>query len=133
MQDGVAGYEQARQNVYYKGRFTHIARVELSSDGGVDFFLDTPYQNLALLLDIPIVKASEVSSDNPLGTGPYSLEEGIGGKHLQRVVNWWCKSENLVAKDSSIALIEAESPSQIMEEFEFSGLCVDGNNHQTDD
>ena len=57
VQDVVASYEQARQNVYYKGRFTHIARVELSSDGGVDFFLDTPYQNLALLLDIPIVKA----------------------------------------------------------------------------
>ena len=61
VQDVVASYEQARQNVYYKGRFTHIARVELSSDGGVDFFLDTPYQNLALLLDIPIVKASEVT------------------------------------------------------------------------
>ncbi len=62
--------EQARQNVYYKGRFTHIARVELSSDGGVDFFLDTPYQNLALLLDIPIVKASEVTVDNPLEPAP---------------------------------------------------------------
>ena len=132
VQDVVASYEQARGNVYYKGRFTHIARVELSSDGGVDFFLDTPYQNLALLLDIPIVKASEVSSDNPLGTGPYSLEEGIGGKHLQRVVNWWCKSENLVAKDSSIALIEAESPSQIRDEFEFSGLSVVCTNPQTD-
>ena len=132
VQDVVASYEQARENVYYKGRFTHISRVELSSDGGVDFFLDTPYQNLALLLDIPIVKASEVSSDNPLGTGPYSLEEGIGGKHLQRVVNWWCKSEDLVAKDSSIALIEAESPSQIRDEFEFSGLSVVCTNPQTD-
>lgn len=37
VQDVVASYEQARGNVYYKGRFTHIARVELSSDGGVDF------------------------------------------------------------------------------------------------
>ena len=128
----VASYEQARQNVYYKGRFTHIARVELSSDGGVDFFLDTPYQNLALLLDIPIVKASEVTVDNPLGTGPYSLEDGIGGKHLQRVVGWWCSSDDLVAKDSSIALVEAESPSQIRDEFEFSGLSVVCTNPQTD-
>ena len=112
VQDVVASYEQAKQNVYYKGRFTHIARVELSSDGGVDFFLDTPYQNLALLLDIPIIKASEVTAEHPLGTGPYSLEEGVGGMHLQRVTNWWCGSTKLAATDSSIQLVEAQSVSR---------------------
>ncbi|MGM9548628.1 MAG: ABC transporter substrate-binding protein [Faecousia sp.] len=131
-QDVIATYEQARENVYYKGRFTHIARIELSSDGGVDFFLDTPYQNLALLLDIPIVKASEVAADHPLGTGPYSLEEGVSGMHLQRVTNWWCGSTELAAKDSSIALVEAESPAQVRDEFEFSDVSVVCTNPQTD-
>ena len=132
VQDVVATYEQAKQNVYYKGRFTHITRIELSSDGGVDFFLDTPYQNLALLLDIPIVKASEVTADNPLGTGPYALAEGVGGKRLQRVVNWWCGSTKLAATDSSIALVEAKSPSQIRDEFEFSDVSVVCANPQSD-
>ncbi len=132
VQDVVATYEQARQNVYYKGRFTHIARVELSSDGGVDFFLDTPYQNLALLLDIPIVKASEVTADNPLGTGPYSLEDGVGGKRLQRVVNWWCGNTKLAATDSSIALVEAKSPAQLRDQFEFSDVSLVCTNPQTD-
>ena len=132
VQDVVASYEQAKQNVYYKGRFTHIARVEMSSDGGVDFFLDTPYQNLALLLDIPIVKASEVTVENPLGTGPYSLEEGVGGMHLQRVANWWCGSTKLAATDSSIQLVEAQSPAQIRDEFEFSDVSLVCANPQTD-
>ena len=30
-------------------------------------------ENLPLLLDIPIVPAMQVSSDRPLGTGPYAL------------------------------------------------------------
>lgn len=132
LQDVIASYEKAREEVFYKGRFTHIARIELSSDGGIDFFLDTPYQNLALILDIPIVKASEVDAEHPLGTGPYAWEETLSGVHLQRVQNWWCGSTKLAATDLSIALIEAESPTQIRDEFEFGDLSLACANPQTD-
>ena len=130
--DVLATYEAAKNSDYYGGRFTYIDSVVQGENNSVVFHLTTAYENLALLLDIPIVKASEVTADTPLGTGPYSLEDGIGGKHLQRVVGWWCSSDDLVAKDSSIALVEAESPSQIRDEFEFSGLSVVCTNPQTD-
>lgn len=132
LQDVMASYETARKEAYYKGRFTHIARIELSSDGGIDFFLDTPYQNLALLLDIPIVKASQVDAEFPLGTGPYAFEQGVSGAHLQRVMDWWCGGTELAAKDSAITLVEATSTTQIRDEFEFGDLSLTCANPQTD-
>lgn len=132
LQDVVASYEQARKNVFYKGRFTHIARIELSSDGGIDFFLDTPYQNLAILLDIPIVKASQVEADHPLGTGPYTFQEGVSGAHLERNSAWWCGSTEIVATDLAISLKEAQSPSQIRDSFEFEDVTLVCANPQTD-
>ena len=131
-EDVLASYEKARQSAFYRGRFTHIARIELSSDGGVDFFMDTPYQNLGLLLDIPIVKASEVDSTNPLGTGPYAFEQTLSGAHLQRVMDWWCGDAKLAATDFSISLVEAQSPTQIRDEFEFGELSLACANPQTD-
>ncbi len=133
LQDVMASYEQARENVYYKGRFTHIAKIELSSDGGIDFFLDTPYQNFPLLLDIPIVKAAEVQADHPVGSGPYALvEEENAQSYLQRVSNWWCGSTELAATASHVPLLEAESTSQIRDEFEFGDVGIVCTNPQTD-
>ena len=132
IQDVLASYEAAQRNVFYKGRFTHVDSVALSSDGGIDFFLTTPYQNLPLLLDIPIVKASEVDADNPLGTGPYALEQGLSGAHLKRVTNWWCGNTKLAATDDSINLVEAESPAQVRDEFEFGDVGLVCANPQTD-
>ena len=131
-EDVLASYEKAKQSAFYKGRFTHIARIELSSDGGVDFFMDTPYQNLALLLDIPILKASQVDEPNPLGTGPYSFEQGLSGAHLQRVTDWWCGDTKLAATDSAISLVEAKSTNQIRDEFEFGELSLACANPQSD-
>ena len=59
--DVIASYDAARESDYYKGRFTHIIEYKLREDEGLTFYLDTPYENLPLLLDIPIVKASELS------------------------------------------------------------------------
>lgn len=132
LQDVLASYEQAKKSAFYKGRFTHISSIELSSDGGIDFFLDTSYQNLALLLDIPILKASEVDGEYPLGTGPYTFEQTGNGAFLQRVSNWWCGGITIAAKDPSIELMEAESPSQIRDAFEFENVSLTCANPQTD-
>ena len=60
-EDVLATYAQAQQNDYYKNRFYHMWAMALTEDGkGVIFKLDTPFENLPLLLDVPIVKASEV-------------------------------------------------------------------------
>lgn len=121
-EDVIATYNQAMVNDYYKNRFYHILDMELTEDGrGVTFRLDTPYENLPLLLDIPIVKAAEVEAVIPLGTGPYVFVQSASGAHLQRVANWWCGSAKIPATDASINLVEVSSPADVRDAFQFGG------------
>ena len=64
------------------------------------------FENLPLLLDIPIVPAEQVDAEIPLGSGPYWLD--ISGKHalLRRRENWWCKA-TVAATATAIGLLEA--------------------------
>ncbi len=123
-QDVVASYEQAQKNDYYMNRFYHFSGIEITEDGGIAFYLDTAYENLPLLLDIPIVKAAEVEATLPLGTGPYVFTEGIGGAHLQRVSNWWCGSLKIPATDESIDLVEVSSVADVRDQFQFGDVSV---------
>ena len=125
-QDVVKSLSAARYGTYYAGRFQHIESVYASEDAVV-IELDTPFENLPLLLDIPIVKASEVTAEVPLGTGPYLWEELATGVRLRRQAAWWCKVP-CVATAPTIALKEAESINQIRDSFEFGNLdlvCAD--------
>lgn len=117
--DVIATYEAARKSTYYGGRFTYVDSVTINDDGGICFALTTPYENFSLLLDVPILKASEVESERPLGTGPYTLEEGLSGTHLRRDMTWWCGDVTLAATAESITLIEAVDASHIRDQFEF--------------
>ena len=119
--DVIASYDAARQSDYYKGRFTHIAEYKLRDDGGITFYLDTAYQNLPLLLDIPIVKASEVGAEHPLGTGPYTFHETDTGVELVKNTSWWCDA-TLSVRANVITLMEATSQTQLRDEFEFGDL-----------
>lgn len=123
-QDVIASYQKAKENDYYKGRFFHMKDVVLTDDGkGVTFQMDTPYENLALLLDVPIVKASEVDLMDgvPMGTGPYYFVGGGNTAHLQRVSNWWCGSIIIPATDLTIDLLPVSSPADIRDAFQFNG------------
>ena len=117
----------AAETGYYAGRFTHIETIEAALDGSVIITLDTPYENLPLLLDIPIILEQEDPEKAPLGTGPYILENTATGKQLRRQPAWWCDAE-LEVNASVISLIAGESPSEIRDLFEFSQLglvCTD--------
>ncbi len=123
-QDVVASLLEAKESAIYKGRLTHVTGITVTADGAVQISLDTPYEELPLLLDIPILKESQLKSDYPLGTGPYMFETATGGKWLYRRMDWWCKAETPVTA-ASIALIEAESPAQIRNAFELEGMDLD--------
>ena len=126
--DVVASLEAAKESAYYGGRFQHITSIT-AEGGGVVIALDTPYQNLPLLLDIPIVKAGETAGAEPLGTGPYVMDTSISGKRLRSQAAWWCAdTADLIITSSFIPLVEAESPSQVRDEFEFHDVglvCAD--------
>lgn len=127
VQDVVATLQAAKESLYYGGRFFHITQIEASEDGGVLVRTDTPFENLPLLLDIPIIRQADLESTRPLGTGPYYLDEAVGLSRLRRRSDWWCQA-NMVVTASSITLVEAQSNNQIRDNFQFGGVdlvCAD--------
>ncbi len=121
--DVMASLQAARESDYYKGRFLHITDFVPTADGGVTVHLDTPHENLPLILDIPIVKADQVAVDRPLGTGPYVLYSAAGGESLQKRSDWWSKAK-LPFQTETIFLFSAESTAQIRDRFEFFDLSL---------
>lgn len=123
-QDVAASLLEAKASAIYSGRLIHVTEITVTGDGAVQIKLDTPYEDLPILLDIPILKQNQLKSDNPLGTGPYYMDNASGGKCLTRRNDWWCKVETPVTA-SSVALIEAESPAQIRDAFEQDAYELD--------
>ena len=128
IQDVLATYLAAKESGYYSGRFLHVLEISLSDDGGITFSLDTAYENLPQLLDIPILKASEVASESPLGTGPYMMSDSLAGAQLVRNPIWWCGDLELIVTAQAIPLVAAEDPADIRDQFEFYDVglvCAD--------
>ena len=122
-EDAVASLKAASESPYYGGRFQHVSDIALSDDGGVTIQLRTPYENLPILLDVPIVKEEEVGAMRPLGTGPYYYREIATSAELLRHKHWWCKGE-LAIQPNQIPLLRAQSVTQIRDAFEFEGLSL---------
>ena len=122
-EDVTASLLAAMASGYYVGRFAHVKSIANTRDGGVLIQLDTPYENLPILLDIPIVKKEQVDAESPIGSGPYVLREAAGELALYKNPNWWCKA-NLPIDDEIVRLIAIESSDsagtvQIRDQFEF--------------
>ncbi len=127
-QDAAASLKYAKETPVYAGRLKAVTDISVTEDDGVQLTLSIPYENLPILLDIPLVKASEADLDFPLGTGAYYRNAGMDGRMgLQRRNNWWCRSD-LPATASFIPLVEAKSNYQIRNEFEYGNVdlvCAD--------
>lgn len=121
--DVVASLQAARSAPVYSGRLHNVQSISLTDDGGVRVELATPYDNLPLLLDIPIVKASQVQSDFPVGTGPYALEQVASGRWLRLRRDWWCEAALPVTAER-IALLTATSTRDIRDKFELGSAGV---------
>lgn len=122
-QDVVASLKAANSNGFYKGRLRHVTAISVSNDGGVTIQLSTPMNNLPLLLDIPIVKASQVNGAQPLGTGPYILEDTATGKQLRRQPAWWCNAA-LPINAQIIPLDHGTTQSELWDLYKFSGMSM---------
>lgn len=126
-QDAAASLQAAMGSPVYGNRLRHVTSVTAGEDGSLVVVLDTPYENLPLLLDIPIVRAQDVEEEQPVGTGPYALAGQGGSLRLQRRGNWWSEYPSAVEFDT-IVLSEARSPSDIRDQFEFGQtdlVCAD--------
>ena len=120
-EDVVASLNYASESAMYEGRFHRIRSVEAISENAIRITTTTPYENLPMLLDIPILKASELEAAIPAGTGPYMAQQTASGMALLRCKNWWCSAE-LPITAASIPLVEAGSTARIRDQFEFADL-----------
>ena len=121
LEDVLASFEAAKASNYFGGRFVHISSFEINGDG-FTIQLDTPMEDFLLLMDIPIVKASEVEAESPVGSGPYVLGQSLAGPYLRRNLDWWCSSPDLAATGDSISLVVAENNIQIRDQFQFGDV-----------
>ncbi len=109
--DVAASLEAARGSRWYGSRLRHVTTVTAYGDAVV-LELDTPMENLPLLLDIPIVKAEEVAAAQPLGSGPYRMD----GNQLRRVAGWWCQADLCLTGDT-VNLVAAGTAAQNRDHF----------------
>lgn len=121
-EDVEASLKAAKKGDVYKGRFDYVDKISVTGDGQVEIRMEVPCESLPQLLDVPIVKASEVDAEMPLGTGPYVF---VAGEQpvLQRRSGWWCTGGVPVTAEQ-IRLQEAGSPSELRDAFEFSNLSM---------
>lgn len=137
-QDVVSTYKAAQKSGYYAGRLNHMSSISVGSDGGVVITLDTPMEDLPLLLDIPIVKDGQTQAAYPLGTGPYVLESTPEGMRLRRQAAWWC-SAPLSVSASTVSLLAASDQGDttaqqvLRDQFERSDLALVFSDPGSDD
>ena len=125
--DAVASLNAANEEGFYAGRFQWVQSITAGDDNSVVFSLKTPMNNLPLLLDVPIIKASELETAVPLGTGPYIIEETPTGKQLRRQAAWWC-NVTLPVNALTIPLDHGKTQSELWDLYKFSGssmVCTD--------
>lgn len=120
--DVAASLNAAKKSPYFSGRFQHVTAIT-PSDNGVVIKLDTPCENLPILLDVPIVKSDEVAAARPLGTGPYILDDAGETVVLYRRQNWWCGGE-LPVSSFFITLVPGENTPQIRDQFEYGQVSL---------
>ena len=123
--DVVASYKYALDHDYYRARFKYyLAEVKLSGDGtGVTFMLNTPYENFPMLLDVPIVKSSDVEAEHPLGSGPYTFQGSGLNATLNKLPNWWADVK-VPVRAQVIHLVPAGTDAQVRDEFEFGDVSL---------
>jgi ABC-type transport system substrate-binding protein len=121
-EDVAASLKAAQTSPWYGGRLRHVSDVRVYGDA-VMVELSIPLENLPLLLDVPVVKASQVQHDAPMGSGPYRLN----GNQLRHQAGWWCSSAISISADT-IELVEGATPAQVRDCFELlnaSLVCTD--------
>ncbi len=122
VEDVAASLNAAMESRWYGGRLQQVKSIAAEADAVV-ITLKNAVAELPLLLDIPVVKAGEVTAARPAGTGPYRLELNAQGATLRRQAAWWCDAQLPVYGDS-IPLVKGESPAQIRDAFEFEGVSL---------
>jgi ABC-type transport system substrate-binding protein len=127
--DAADSLKAAKDSEFYGSRFSQVESFSARDERMLEITLEQPYENLPLLLDVPIVKSGTQKEERPLGSGPYTFSETHAGLCLRRNQRWWQDSRAAVEYET-IRLTAAENPIAVRDSFEFgrtSLVCADLN------
>ena len=144
-QDVVYSYEKAKASDYYGNRFYHIDSVTAKNSMTVEVVCSTSMENVALLLDFPIVRSgscgpveteedeeadtqeeelSQTEADyRPDGTGPFVYD---GSYELTRFADWW--QEDWFLGYQTASLTPCSTAADIRDHYEYglvNLVCTD--------
>lgn len=128
-QDVVNSLLAAKQSSFYAARLKYLASVTAVDALTISITLNTAYENLPLVLDVPIVKQANETEQYPTGTGPYRLVKTGDKLCMQRNHNWWQDGAPVIDVPE-IPMFAASSATQIRDAFEFGSIdlvCTDPN------
>ena len=128
--DVAASYRAAMNSPVYGERFYALDEIQTPNSSTVVFNTWIPYENLTLLLDVPIVQADTVESPVPRGTGPYRLVQERYTTTLVRNGYWWQDPYDAVVSVPGIDLVPTATPTDVRDDFEYgvtSVVCTDPN------
>ena len=128
--DVAASYKAAINSPVYGERFYAVDSIETPNSSTVVFNTWIPYENLTLLLDVPIVQADTVDASVPRGTGPYRLVQERYTNTLVRNGYWWQDTYDAVVSVPGIDLVPTATPTDVRDDFEYgvtSVVCTDPN------
>jgi len=125
--DVMASLNAARQSERYGYRLRHISSVLSVEADTVTILLDTSYENLPLLLDVPILRAGQLAFERPVGTGPYRVFAAA----LRANEDWW---RGDVPYGEVVRLYSASTAAELADSFAADNInfvCIDPNGSAT--
>ncbi len=114
-----ANDENTTDSGFYSNLKYFIASISASGDSTVIVKTkDRACYGLLYAMTFPVVPASQVDSDNPLGTGPYVINTFVAGDYawLQANRNWWQAQPQV----QEIMFSFHESQKAVIESYEYS-------------
>lgn len=142
--DVLYSYALAKESDYYGNRFYYVSAVEAANSSTIVFTTSTSYENLALLLDFPIVREGtcgplelpepEEGEEQdrsvldraqyiPEGTGPFIYD---GSHELNRFDGWW--QEGFFLGYEKASLTPCSTAADIRDHYEYGQVnlvCTD--------
>ena len=112
------------ENTTDKGYYQNLAYFVSSASVKDDYTVTIktpaarPYWGLLYALTFPILPASQVNSDNPMGTGPYQVVSFTPGGYLTLEANpsWW----QMMPDIREITFVLHASQSEVIESYEYA-------------
>lgn len=113
-----ANDENSASPGFYSNLKYYVTSVSPSSDNTIVIKVKRPSYAFFYELLFPVLKASEIYSDSPVGTGPYVISNFVAGDYMQLEVNqnWW----KLRPRTKSIMISFSNIAKDVLDDYEYA-------------